>query len=107
MEELLQSDTAFDIFFETLDRVKNLKTFQEELRSGNETLGRKLGTIKIGFCYLTCLSIDKNLSREDQLSKLRSEVEDLDTIYKHEKMEFEKKEKLQNEAFNVSRQLHL
>lgn len=48
MEELLQSDTAFDIFFETLDRVKNLKTFQEELRSGNETLGRKLGTMKIG-----------------------------------------------------------
>jgi hypothetical protein len=42
MEELLQNETAFDIFFETLDRVKNLKTFQEELRSGNETLARKL-----------------------------------------------------------------
>lgn len=41
MEELLQNETAFDIFFETLDRVKNLKTFQEELRSGNELLARK------------------------------------------------------------------
>ncbi|KAG2205770.1 hypothetical protein INT47_003953 [Mucor saturninus] len=82
MEELLQNETAFDIFFETLDRVKNLKTFQEELRSGNELLAHK------------------NLGREDQLLKLRSEVEYLDTIFKQEKLEFEKKEKIQNEAFN-------
>lgn len=41
MEELVQNETAFEIFFESLDRVKNLKTFQEDLRSGNETLARK------------------------------------------------------------------
>lgn len=46
--------------------------------------------------------IDKNLGREDQLLKLRSEVEYLDTIFKQQKLEFEKKEKLQNEAFNVN-----
>jgi hypothetical protein len=41
------------------------------------------------------------LGREDQLLKLRSEVENLDTTFKQEKLEFEKKEKLQHEAFNV------
>lgn len=40
MEELLNNEAAFDIFFESLERVKNLKTFQEELRSGNEQLAR-------------------------------------------------------------------
>ncbi|KAI9363643.1 hypothetical protein BD770DRAFT_380082 [Pilaira anomala] len=82
MEELLHNETAFEIFFESLDRVKNLKTFQEELRSGNEILAHK------------------NLSREDQLLKLRSEVEGLESQFKLEKIEFEKKEKLQNEAFH-------
>ncbi|KAG2231843.1 hypothetical protein BDF21DRAFT_422672 [Thamnidium elegans] len=82
MEELVQNETAFEIFFESLDRVKNLKTFQEELRSGNETLAHK------------------NLSREDQLLKLRSEVESLESKFKMDKLEFERKEKLQNEAFH-------
>lgn len=41
MEELLSNETAFEIFFNSLERVKNLKTFQEELLSGNETLARK------------------------------------------------------------------
>lgn len=46
--------------------------------------------------------IDKNLSREDQLLKLRSEVEGLESKFKMDKLEFEGKEKLQNEAFHVS-----
>lgn len=38
MEELLQNETAFDIFFNSLERVRNLKNFQEDLRNGNEQL---------------------------------------------------------------------
>lgn len=45
--------------------------------------------------------IDKNLSREDQLLKLRSEVEYLQNQCQLKKIEMEQKEKLQNEAFNV------
>lgn len=41
MEELLSNEAAFDIFFHSLERVKNLRTFQEELLSGNEQLARK------------------------------------------------------------------
>lgn len=82
MEELLNNEAAFDIFFESLERVKNLKTFQEELRSGNEQLAHK------------------NLGREDQLLKLRSEVENLDSKFKLDKLEFEAKERAQHEAFN-------
>lgn len=41
MEELLANETAFDIYFHSLERVKNLRTFQEELLSGNEQLARK------------------------------------------------------------------
>lgn len=44
MEELLENEVAFDIFFHSLDRVKNLRTFQEDLRNGNEQLARKLKT---------------------------------------------------------------
>lgn len=44
---------------------------------------------------------DKNLSREDQLLKLRSQVENLHNQFQLEKLEFEAKEKLQNEAYNV------
>ncbi|RCI03463.1 hypothetical protein CU098_004050 [Rhizopus stolonifer] len=82
MEELLQNETAFEIFFHSLERIKNLKNFQEDLRNGNEQLAHK------------------NLSREDQLLKLKSEVEVLDNQYKLSKLEFEQKEKLQQEAFN-------
>ncbi|KAI8638750.1 hypothetical protein BD408DRAFT_393458 [Parasitella parasitica] len=82
MEELLSNETAFDIFFHSLDRVKNLRTFQEELLSGNEQLAHK------------------NLSKEDQLLKLRSEVEILHGQFKSDKIEFESKEKLQHEAYN-------
>ncbi|KAL9544144.1 hypothetical protein MBANPS3_007772 [Mucor bainieri] len=82
MEELLSNETAFDIFFHSLERVKNLRTFQEELLSGNEQLAHK------------------NLSKEDQLLKLRSEVENLHGQFKVDKLEFEQKEKLQNEAYN-------
>jgi hypothetical protein len=42
------------------------------------------------------------LSREEQLVKLRKEVEELDAEFKKRKGEFDAKEKLQNEAFNVS-----
>jgi hypothetical protein len=45
---------------------------------------------------------DKNLGREDQLLKLRSEVDNLDGQFKLDKLEFEEKERLQHEAFNVS-----
>lgn len=41
MEELLQNETAFDIFFNSLERVRNLKNFQEDLRNGNEQLACK------------------------------------------------------------------
>lgn len=82
IEEILSNDTAFDIFFHSLDRVKNLKAFQEDLRNGNETLAHK------------------NLSREDQLIKLRTEIQGLDSDYKLLKLEFEEKERLQQEAFN-------
>lgn len=41
IEELLSNETAFDIFFNDLDRVKNLKTVQEELWNGNDNLARK------------------------------------------------------------------
>jgi hypothetical protein len=43
------------------------------------------------------------LSREDQLLKLRTEVENLDNSFKLAKLAFEEKERLQNEAFNVSK----
>lgn len=46
--------------------------------------------------------IDKNLSREDELIKLRSEVVNLHLKYKADKQDFEAKEKLQQEAFNVT-----
>ncbi|KAI8985295.1 hypothetical protein BDB01DRAFT_789614 [Pilobolus umbonatus] len=82
LEEMLSNETAFEIFFHSLDRVKNLKAFQEDLRNGNETLAHK------------------NLSREDQLIKLRTEIQGLDSDYNLLKLEFEEKERQQQEAFN-------
>ncbi|KAG0749061.1 hypothetical protein G6F57_005658 [Rhizopus arrhizus] len=82
VEELLYNETAFDLYFQNMERVKNLKAFQEELRNGNEILAHK------------------NLSREDQLTKLRGEITYLDEKYKADKLEFDAKEKLQQEAFN-------
>ncbi|KAI8078744.1 uncharacterized protein BX664DRAFT_342595 [Halteromyces radiatus] len=82
IEELLSNETAFDLFFNHLDRVKNLKTVQEELRNGNENLAHK------------------NLSQEDALIKLRSEVQDLNNEYTSLKSMFTEKEKQQQEAFN-------
>ncbi|KAI8979130.1 hypothetical protein BDF20DRAFT_867790 [Mycotypha africana] len=82
IDELLSDETGFEIFFNTLDRVKNLKAFQEELRNGNDQLAHK------------------NLSREDQLIKLRSEVADLYNKYQTDKAAFDKKERQQNEAFS-------
>ncbi|KAG0169720.1 hypothetical protein DFQ29_009573, partial [Apophysomyces sp. BC1021] len=82
VEELLTNDFAFEMFFNSLERVQNLKTVQEELRNGNENLAHK------------------NLGREDQLLKLRAEVGDMDKEYKALKAEFEGKERQQQEAFS-------
>ncbi|KAI8380285.1 hypothetical protein BD560DRAFT_387692 [Blakeslea trispora] len=82
VEELLQNETAFEIFFNSLDAVKNLKNFQEDLRNANEQLAHK------------------HLSREDQVIKARSEVEALFNQFHLSKLEFDQKEKLQQEAYN-------
>ncbi|CEG77743.1 hypothetical protein RMATCC62417_12442 [Rhizopus microsporus] len=82
VEELIYNETAFELFFYNLERVKNLKIFHEDLRNGNEMLAHK------------------NLSREDELIKLRSEVVNSHLKYKADKQDFEAKEKLQQEAFN-------
>ncbi|KAI8334381.1 hypothetical protein BC941DRAFT_432849 [Chlamydoabsidia padenii] len=82
IEELLSNETAFDIFFNDLDRVKNLKTVQEELWNGNENQAHK------------------NLSQEDAVTKLRAEVQDLNTQYTSLKSMFMEKERQQQEAFN-------
>jgi hypothetical protein len=41
LEELSSNDAAFEMFFQQLERVQQLKTVQEELRSGNEALASK------------------------------------------------------------------
>ncbi|KAI9013769.1 hypothetical protein CLU79DRAFT_768662 [Phycomyces nitens] len=80
--ELLTSDYAFDLFFHSLERVQNLKSFQGELRNGNESIAHK------------------NLSRQDGLIMLRSEVEALDEEYNRLKADFDVKEQQQQEAFS-------
>ncbi|CAO3589436.1 unnamed protein product [Absidia cylindrospora] len=82
LEELLLNETAFDIFFNNLDWVKNLKTVQDELQIGNENLAHK------------------TLSQEDAVTKLRAEVQDLNTEYTSLKSMFMEKERQQQEAFN-------
>lgn len=41
LEELLSNDVAFELFFNSLERVQNMKTVQEELRNGNVNLASK------------------------------------------------------------------
>ncbi|KAI8379306.1 uncharacterized protein BYT42DRAFT_322208 [Radiomyces spectabilis] len=82
VEELLSNDLPFEMFFNSLERVKGLKTVQEELMNGNENLAHK------------------NLSREDQLAKLRTDVMNLNDEYRQEKHAFDEKERLQQEAYS-------
>lgn len=46
--------------------------------------------------------LDKNLSREESLVKLREQVNELDKEYQSLLAEYEEKEKQQQDAFNVS-----
>jgi hypothetical protein len=48
------------------------------------------------------LHVDKNLSQEDAVTKLRAEVQDLNTQYTSLKSMFMEKERQQQEAFNAS-----
>lgn len=41
IQELLSNDIAFELYFNSLERVTSMKTVQSELRSGNENLARK------------------------------------------------------------------
>ncbi|KAI9311261.1 hypothetical protein BX666DRAFT_1999659 [Dichotomocladium elegans] len=82
IEELLTNDTAFEMFFNSLERVQNMKTVREELRNGNENLA------------------NKNLSRQDSLQALDAQVKALDLEYRQLKGQFEEKERQQNDAFN-------
>ncbi|CAO3637147.1 unnamed protein product [Cunninghamella echinulata] len=81
IEELLSNEVAFDIFFNSLDRIKNMKIVQEELMNGNENLAHK------------------NLSQEDVLTKLQAEVKDLNVQYQQQKELSKEKERQQQEAF--------
>ncbi|KAF7722821.1 hypothetical protein EC973_002666 [Apophysomyces ossiformis] len=70
------------MFFNSLERVQRMKTVEEELRNGNENLAHK------------------NLGREDQLLRLRAEVNDMEKEYRAVKADFEEKERQQQEAFS-------
>ncbi|KAJ8658356.1 hypothetical protein O0I10_006041 [Lichtheimia ornata] len=82
LEELLSNDVAFELFFNSLERVQNMKTVQEELRNGNVNLA------------------NKNLTQESSLQQLRDQVKELDGEYRQLRAQFEEKEKQQNDAFN-------
>jgi hypothetical protein len=51
LEEVLKNDVAFELFFNSLDRVKNLKGFQEGLRNGNEQFARKYSLLYYYYYY--------------------------------------------------------
>lgn len=105
LEELIKNDTAFELFFNSLERVQSMKTVREELRSGNENLARKCVMVFkfiIMDDYTILFRLDKNLAKEDELMKLRSQVKDLNEKYIELRTKFEEKERQQQEAFSVS-----
>ncbi|ORX57011.1 hypothetical protein DM01DRAFT_1334561 [Hesseltinella vesiculosa] len=82
INELLSNDRAFEIFFHSLDRVQNMKTVKEELCNGNENLARK------------------NLSYEEELIRLRSQVTSMNKEYQELRSKVSEKERQQQDAFN-------
>ncbi|KAI8144740.1 hypothetical protein BJV82DRAFT_512874 [Fennellomyces sp. T-0311] len=82
LEELVTDDVAFELFFNSFERIRSMKTVQEELRNGNENLAQK------------------NLGKEDGVLKLRAEAKELDGEYRKLLTEYEDKEHEQHEAFN-------
>ncbi|KAI9494902.1 hypothetical protein BDB00DRAFT_816267 [Zychaea mexicana] len=82
LEELLTDDVAFELFFNSFERIRSMKTVQEELRNGNENLAQK------------------SLSKEDAVLKLRSQAKELDEEYRKLRSEFDDKERQQHGAFN-------
>ncbi|KAI7858297.1 hypothetical protein BDC45DRAFT_602854 [Circinella umbellata] len=82
LEQLLTDDIAFELFFSSFERIRSMKTVQEELRNGNENLAQK------------------NIGKEDTVLKLRSEAKELDEEYRKLRSEFDEKERQQHEAFN-------
>ncbi|KAI8062389.1 hypothetical protein BC940DRAFT_308896 [Gongronella butleri] len=81
IDELLTNDKAFDIFFHSLDRVRNMKTVKGELYNGNENLARK------------------NLSYEDELVRLRTQVDELNQSFQELRSRISEKERQQQDAF--------
>ncbi|KAI9244569.1 hypothetical protein BDA99DRAFT_528972 [Phascolomyces articulosus] len=82
LEQLLTDDVAFELFFNSFERIRSMKTVQEELRIGNENLAQK------------------NIGNEENILKLRSETKQLDEEYRKLRSEFDEKERQQHEAFN-------
>ncbi|KAG2177935.1 hypothetical protein INT43_003182 [Umbelopsis isabellina] len=82
LEELLSNDAAFEMFFQQLERVQQLKTVQEELRSGNEALAKR------------------NLGVKDDLVKLQEEVSALDAEWKEHWQRYQESDQQQQAAFN-------
>ncbi|KAM3584009.1 hypothetical protein VKS41_003978 [Umbelopsis sp. WA50703] len=82
LEELSSNDAAFEMFFQQLERVQQLKTVQEELRSGNEALAKR------------------NLAAKDDLVKLQEEVSALDAEWKEHWQRYQESDQQQQAAFN-------
>ncbi|CAG8529562.1 5199_t:CDS:2 [Funneliformis mosseae] len=80
LEDLFNNDVVFDSFLETVEQVRNMKTLQDEMRMGNETLARK------------------TLSQEQELNELRNSVVNKEKVLKDLFSEFEEKLKIQQET---------
>ncbi|CAI2166203.1 4494_t:CDS:2 [Funneliformis geosporum] len=80
LEDLYNNDVVFDSFLETVEQVRNMKTLQDEMRMGNETLARK------------------TLSQEQELYELRNRIVNQEKGLKELFTEFEEKLKVQQET---------
>jgi hypothetical protein len=105
LSRLLHDESEFNKFFEKLACVQTMKRVRDDLRSTNEDFASKYHLID-NILYNNHLP-GQNLAKEDEINKLRAEVESLRSTVTSQQIAFEAKVQRQQEVMKVNYTIHI
>lgn len=85
INELLNDEEAFDVFFNDLEAVKNMKSVVQDMRAENEALALQVTQKKKSIDDLAA----DNTPLQEQYSKLRAELQKSELLYQQKIARFE------------------
>jgi hypothetical protein len=98
LTSLLNDETAFTKFFESLNAVQTMKKVRDDLRIANEDISSML---HLFIQYINHLSIEKTLALEAEVEQLKKDIASKMHTVNERRASFEQKAQRQQEVMKV------